>query len=727
MEIRQVLLKNFKRFSEIEFSFSAGLNLVKGPNEAGKSTLHEAIIVALLERPTGKQSERGNQSWDQERLYELKLTYALPSGEQYTIDKNFEASTHEILGPGGRDSSRLGLNSAVESALGTTSEKLFSSTACIRQDSMLELDKGGKEVSSQLQEIALGGVSGVNTTLDRLEDKIMEFQRGWKTHAPRNPGPIGQLKKQIKELDELIQSIGLEIEQREKALEELYQQRARVAAIEGEYDPLQKLQLSNTERKDLMQALSHHSQLEQELEAKMERVEAAERRKSQVRKRLDGLEPFNTVDEAKEKAFRVAREAWSARSAEVEDRKQRVFELIRQVEDGKKIKIRKGLFWIVGMILVGLTMVCFNALSGQILESMYRTALMIAGGILTSAGVVWLLVLILGQFRDYRHHQQLLVEAQKRHQGGMAQLNMATNEMKELLGSLGCKTWEEFESNLAKFRKLKADLNMVEATLAALLSNGGSLSALEDHRREVSRVRRDIQEKLTEFEGIPRLSAIEYQKLIGNIESLDKERQQRQEQIIRLGAILESGGASLDEFYRYMERRAVLQRRLELALEKHQVFQETLEGLREVRDGILKNAQAKLEPRLGHYLIRLTQGRYNQAFVDEDLQISISLNSKSERRVRMEDLSSGTRDQVYFAARVALCDLIFQEARPPLLMDDPFIKFDPDRKEAALQVCKEISADRQIILFTCHDGYDAFADHVILLGENRTFISEDGW
>jgi len=62
MEIRHILLKNFKRFSEIEFAFSSGLNVVKGPNEAGKSTLHEAIVVALLDRPTGKHSERRHLS-----------------------------------------------------------------------------------------------------------------------------------------------------------------------------------------------------------------------------------------------------------------------------------------------------------------------------------------------------------------------------------------------------------------------------------------------------------------------------------------------------------------------------------------------------------------------------------------------------------------------------------------------------------------------------------------
>jgi uncharacterized protein YhaN len=83
----------------------------------------------------------------------------------------------------------------------------------------------------------------------------------------------------------------------------------------------------------------------------------------------------------------------------------------------------------------------------------------------------------------------------------------------------------------------------------------------------------------------------------------------------------------------------------------------------------------------------------------------------------MDELSQGARDQVYLSARLALSDLIFGDARPPLLMDDPFVKFDPERREAALKLCKDLAADRQIILFTCHDGYDAFADHVIELVE----------
>jgi ABC-type hemin transport system ATPase subunit len=79
------------------------------------------------------------------------------------------------------------------------------------------------------------------------------------------------------------------------------------------------------------------------------------------------------------------------------------------------------------------------------------------------------------------------------------------------------------------------------------------------------------------------------------------------------------------------------------------------------------------------------------------------------------ELSRGTVDQLYLAARLALIDLLFQDARPPLLMDDPFVTFDPQRRQAALHLCREIADTHQVLFFTCHDGYDGIATEVITL------------
>lgn len=52
--IRKVVLKNFRRFRDTTVEFAPGLNILVGDNEAGKSTVLEAINLALTSRWQGK-------------------------------------------------------------------------------------------------------------------------------------------------------------------------------------------------------------------------------------------------------------------------------------------------------------------------------------------------------------------------------------------------------------------------------------------------------------------------------------------------------------------------------------------------------------------------------------------------------------------------------------------------------------------------------------------------
>ena len=66
-------------------------------------------------------------------------------------------------------------------------------------------------------------------------------------------------------------------------------------------------------------------------------------------------------------------------------------------------------------------------------------------------------------------------------------------------------------------------------------------------------------------------------------------------------------------------------------------------------------------------------------------------------------LSAGTYDQAYLSLRLALSDLIFENAESlPILLDDALTQYDDKRAETALKYLKEYSKDGQIIMFTCH-------------------------
>ena len=64
-------------------------------------------------------------------------------------------------------------------------------------------------------------------------------------------------------------------------------------------------------------------------------------------------------------------------------------------------------------------------------------------------------------------------------------------------------------------------------------------------------------------------------------------------------------------------------------------------------------------------------------------------------------LSSGTADQLYLAARLAICDLALP-AHTPLTLDDALVSFDDTRLRSALELLSEQGKTRQILLFSCH-------------------------
>ena len=54
MKIKKVYIENFKSFKKLELDLDSGINILVGNNEAGKSTILEAIHLALTGLLNGK-------------------------------------------------------------------------------------------------------------------------------------------------------------------------------------------------------------------------------------------------------------------------------------------------------------------------------------------------------------------------------------------------------------------------------------------------------------------------------------------------------------------------------------------------------------------------------------------------------------------------------------------------------------------------------------------------
>ena len=104
----------------------------------------------------------------------------------------------------------------------------------------------------------------------------------------------------------------------------------------------------------------------------------------------------------------------------------------------------------------------------------------------------------------------------------------------------------------------------------------------------------------------------------------------------------------------------------------------------------------------GSIFNRITDGRYDMLAFDKTLDAAAQAKGDTVSK-NVLYLSEGTSDQLYLSLRLAVCQLALDSSEPcPVILDDAFASFDDDRLCLALDYLKELSKVRQVIVFSCH-------------------------
>ncbi len=113
---------------------------------------------------------------------------------------------------------------------------------------------------------------------------------------------------------------------------------------------------------------------------------------------------------------------------------------------------------------------------------------------------------------------------------------------------------------------------------------------------------------------------------------------------------------------------------------------------------------------------RLTLNRYSGLDTDIDDKGNPHLLAvcAAGNAIEVGALSTGTRDQLYLALRLAALEQFIDRRGPlPLVLDDLFVHFDDERTEAGLAVLDQIAERTQVLLFTHHEQVAKQAERVI--------------
>ena len=235
--------------------------------------------------------------------------------------------------------------------------------------------------------------------------------------------------------------------------------------------------------------------------------------------------------------------------------------------------------------------------------------------------------------------------------------------------------------------------SLLEAQLAV---SRAALQTLCDQHAELAIVESDL-EQLDIAENAEGIATLEHElaDLSGDIG--------------RIGERLEGVAQDLEELENDREHSRL---RFELAqstekLERAAEQWLALEAAAKTIDSMRRNFERTCQPRVlgmaSRHLHRMTGGRFTNIWTPLDRR-ELRIEDARASSYSVEQLSSGSREQLFLAVRLALIEELAQKGvRLPIILDDVFVNFDESRAAAAADVLLDFAAQgQQVLFFTCH-------------------------
>lgn len=270
---------------------------------------------------------------------------------------------------------------------------------------------------------------------------------------------------------------------------------------------------------------------------------------------------------------------------------------------------------------------------------------------------------------------------------------------------------------------------------AFLLFMGTALSATLavrlGRRRDSAAAFRDISKRLLEihqehFEETPEEATPELiesmiqrlemcQELFHTIQSSQESIRTDMETLLEAQNRLSEVNAKLDELRKESWQTEQKEEALRALEERREMLRDSVERNRGIQEEVaaiqlaidtMQELSATVFDSFGFFLggtasqvlSGITAGAYTGVFIDDDLNITLEQNHE---RVSLQQVSTGTVDQVYLAIRLACIEFLWPDQAMPLFLDDSFAMYDRERLTCTLQWLSE-NYSGQVFLFTCH-------------------------
>ncbi len=706
MRITHLRLSHFKTHTSLEIKPAAGLTVIRGPNEAGKSSIAEAIEMALFSKADAEREDvRRAWAWGASEPPEVRMDFDF-DGQAGSLVKRFDGTRSKVeLSIDGRTGSDGALIAEkLADITGIPDAAFFRATASVGHSELDAVDGDELALQDRLQQVVSGADRGTAAARKMLEAAV----RRYRSEGPENPGLLKAVRDEAAMLER-------ELANGEAALAHLESDRAQWVAAHERREELdvqlrrQQADLVEAQRAEAL-ALRRDRAAEQyeRLERATSLVEESERLRGHMPSAIPLAQLRSAASHARGLDFEI-----SELEAEVS-----IGDATADEGDERPIAPPRPMRW----LLLAAVLVALGALTSFFL-----------GGNGLLGGIVMLLVAVCvivclaqavrlaGRRRQYGLAMRLAESASVQRadvdRARQEQFRRARRDLESTLAGLGVDDVAAAEALLAAVEKQTEALAHIEGELRGLGVKESNLRRLVEARDEAADETERASHALVAMGNLvadPASAVMKVQRLVAQTlparDAARSEEDQAQGRVAANQVDAEVVVGLSERLAAARDRQAQLERRL-------LVYQGTLAAIESAERATLKTAARYLEERMGPMMARLTDGRYDDIEVDErDLAFRVRVPETGEF-VDVRQLSHGTADQLFLIARLGLVRSVTMDRRPPLILDDPFVTFDTTRGERAVRLVKQFAAEQgfQVLYLTCSDRFDKLADELVLL------------
>ena len=667
MKLNEIKINGYGKLKNKEYKFKDGINIIKGENESGKSTIL-SYIINMLYGPS--RTKDGKDISDFEKYkpwvgeeYSGKLSYLLDNEESFEIFREFNKKNPKIF------NSKM---EEISSEYGT--DKKEGSTFFVEQT---KIDKAMflSTIVSMQQEVRLSN-SDQNALVQKIaniagtgEDKI-SYKKAYEKLQKKIKDEVGTSRSSQKPLN-IAQS---RLEELDDEIEDVTKYENRKYEIDSEIDDLnEELELAKI-KKEMLLKLKDTEDSSKNLTQQLE----------MINKNIEENNDILEEDDVKLKALEEKKIKINKEKQEIEETLKKYNEEMQKNEQSKSTKSKQNVESISKKSTIFAIISAIILITGLIINKLF---VYIPGGILLLGAII--AIIIAKKKKDEKKDISYEKEVEK--------LNAKIEEKKA-----------ELENKNTNQNELIKEIAALEGQMSLLRENNNKLKS------KAKEIQEQIDEKMIKAkdEIIEEYNEFELENIVDikeELNSIENDMFDIKNSINRVETEERYIFPQLDNLVNLREEKYACEEKIKELKENEETINIAIKTLEEAYEEMKTSITPKFTKNLSENISKISNGKYSNVTINDEKGIVVE--TENGDYMNIDRLSVGTIDALYFALRLSMIDDLSEE-QMPILLDETFAYFDNNRLEEALKYLIENKKNHQVILFTCSNRETDILDNL---------------